>query len=86
MTERSPVVITICMGSSCFSRGNNRHLPTIQQFIAQHKVHARVELVGSRCEGLCMHGPNIRIDGVLLQELNDEVLLAALRERFIATR
>lgn len=74
--------ITICMGSSCFSRGNNRHLQTIQNFIAQHGLQEQVNLSGSRCEGLCMHGPNIRIDGELIADLNDETLLAALRARF----
>lgn len=74
--------ITICMGSSCFSRGNNRHLQTLQQFLAQHGLEAEVELVGSRCEGLCMQGPNIRIDGELIPDLTEESLLVHLRTHF----
>ena len=81
MPDNKPT-ITICMGSSCFSRGNNRHLSTIQLFLARRGLEAVVELAGSRCEGLCMQGPNIRIDGKLIPDLNEDSLLAALNARF----
>lgn len=61
-----PIEIIVCMGSSCFSRGNSKNLAAIQQYVKDNGVESRVRLVGSRCEGECMHGPNIRINGNLI--------------------
>ena len=33
--------ITICMGSSCFSRGNNRNIEVIQEHLATQPLAAR---------------------------------------------
>jgi NADH:ubiquinone oxidoreductase subunit E len=57
------LTISICMGSSCFSRGNNRSLEIIQQYIADNSLKARVELRGCLCMDKCKEGPNITIDG-----------------------
>ena len=38
----SPTSITLCMGSSCFSRGNGKNLPRIQEFLKDHGLAAQV--------------------------------------------
>ena len=58
------VKVTICMGSSCFSRGNNKNLEAVRAWLTVHGHTADVELKGCRCGGKCGEGPNIWIDGV----------------------
>ena len=74
----SPTSITLCMGSSCFSRGNGKNLPRIQEFLKDHGLAAQVTLKGCRCGGCCAHGPNIWVDGTLLPEMTGAALDALL--------
>ena len=59
-------VITICMGSSCFSRGNNLNVDIIERFILEHKLDAQVEIRGCLCSEHCKTGPNIMIGDTLI--------------------
>ncbi len=56
--------IKICMGSSCFARGNDQNLEFIEKYIKENNLEAKIEITGSRCENICAKGPNIIIDGV----------------------
>jgi NADH:ubiquinone oxidoreductase subunit E len=58
-----PTTITLCMGSSCFSRGNGKSLPYIQRFLKENRLDTRVTLRGCRCGGCCSDGPNIWVNG-----------------------
>ncbi len=60
--------ITVCMGSSCFARGNQENLAFLEDYIKEHGIDANIELEGSRCENKCASGPNIYING---QEYNN---------------
>lgn len=73
--------IVICMGSSCFSRGNNQNLKVIQDYIAKHNLAADIELTGSRCEGECLHGPNITVNGEMLHDVDPGSIIDVLRDR-----
>lgn len=53
--------IVICMGSSCFSRGNRGTLEFIETYLADRGLAEQVALKGSRCEDRCPDGPNIQI-------------------------
>jgi NADH:ubiquinone oxidoreductase subunit E len=55
--------ITVCMGSSCFARGNQENLAFIEAFIQEHNLEADVDLAGKRCENKCAQGPNVIING-----------------------
>ena len=76
--------IVVCMGSSCFSRGNSRNAEIIKKFLAENNLETSVSLRGCLCEGECKKGPNIRIDGKLFSEINPEglplLLMHELRE------
>jgi len=74
----SPTTITLCMGSSCFSRGNGKNLPRIQQFLKDNGLAAHVVLRGCRCGNACSGGPNIWVDGVLQPNLAGPALDAFL--------
>jgi NADH:ubiquinone oxidoreductase subunit E len=74
------VHITVCMGSSCFARGNGENLEIIENYLTENKLEARVELAGSRCEGLCAEGPNLIVNGRPFQKVDRGMLLDLLRE------
>jgi len=71
--------IRICMGSSCFRRGNRKNLEFIEAYMEKNQCSADVELMGSRCEEECRRGPNIQINGQMFHEVNEEMLYDLLK-------
>jgi len=59
----NPLEISICLGSSCFSRGNNQSLEIIQQFIEKNDIEAKIDFRGCLCQGDCKNGPLLLING-----------------------
>jgi len=57
--------ITICMGSSCFSRGNNRNLKIIQEYLKDHE-NADLFLTGALCREQCSKGPVLYLGETML--------------------
>ena len=64
--------ITICMGSSCFARGNAQNLAFIEEYLKENSLEANIELTGSRCDGNCALGPNIIVNGIIYNEVDEE--------------
>lgn len=54
--------IKICLGSSCYVRGNDKTLTFLEEYIQKNQKDMTVELVGCRCTNACQGGPNIFID------------------------
>jgi NADH:ubiquinone oxidoreductase subunit E len=78
--------IVVCMGSSCFARGNRRNLEVVEQFLAAHGLKAEVRLAGSRCDDDCQKGPNVIINGVAHHGVDTGALIDLLNAEFIACR
>lgn len=55
--------IDICMGSSCFARGNAENLRIVREFVARNCPGAEVNLTGTLCREQCSSGPTVTIDG-----------------------
>ncbi|HEX2963906.1 MAG: (2Fe-2S) ferredoxin domain-containing protein [Bacteroidota bacterium] len=70
--------IVICMGSSCFSRGNNKNLEVIREFIRANNLKLKVEVSGNLCEDMCNKGPNVRINGKLYNFVDPSTLVELL--------
>ncbi len=66
--------ITVCMGSSCFARGNQENLAFLEDYIKTHGIEADINLEGKRCENKCAKGPNIIINGVEYNNVTTEML------------
>ena len=73
--------VVICMGSSCFSRGNKRNIEVIQQYLAANPMPEPVDFKGHLCEGQCSLGPNITLNGVMHHGLDPVVLSGLLQEQ-----
>lgn len=80
MSSAEPLQIAICMGSSCFARGNEKNLTVIEQYIDEHRLSDQVDLIGLRCAGKCSEGPNIRIGETLYRKVDRGSLLDLLHE------
>lgn len=66
--------ITVCLGSSCFARGNEGHLNYIENYVEENNLEAKIDISGSRCEGKCAQGPNIIINGELYSNITQDKL------------
>lgn len=58
------IEMQICLGSSCFSRGNKEVVLFIREYIRTNHLEDRVIFRGGRCMGRCSNGPNLIINGV----------------------
>lgn len=54
--------ITICLGSSCYTRGNNETIKLIQAFIAENKIEDLINFKGELCSCNCKSGPNLKVN------------------------
>lgn len=79
------IEVTLCMGSSCFARGNNLLLDTLEQILEARGWRDAVTIAGQRCEDRCSSGPNIRIDGELYHGLDEGALLDLLETKLGAS-
>ena len=66
--------IKVCMGSSCFARGNFQNLTFLEDYIKENNLEAEIELVGAHCQERCEFGPNIYIDDKPYSEVDTDKL------------
>jgi NADH:ubiquinone oxidoreductase subunit E len=78
MPETPSTTITICMGSSCFARGNSRNIEVLQDYLGSHTLPPTVELTGHLCQGHCNSGPNVTINGKMYHEVDPIVIIGLL--------
>ena len=74
--------IRICLGSSCFSRGNNVNVEAIKKYLKENNFEADVSFSGKLCEEACSRGPVICIDSRVYEEVNLSRLYKILKEEF----
>ena len=74
--------ISICLGSSCFARGNNVNMTVIKKFLEYHGLDADVTFTGQLCENMCSKGPIVCIDDHIYEEVNLSLLYKILEEEF----
>lgn len=75
-----PVDITICLGSSCFARGNAENLELLKRYAKNESNKLRIHLTGSLCQEHCKLGPNLTIDGSSYHALTAPALRALLQQ------
>ena len=61
------IEMQICLGSSCFSRGNKDVVMFIREYIRKNHLEDKVIFKGARCMGHCSNGPSLSINGVVIE-------------------
>jgi len=74
--------IVICLGSSCFSRGNKDVLPIIKAYLEERNLNAEVFFHGDLCGGKCEEGPVLRINDKLFSNVTVENVYEILNGYF----
>jgi NADH:ubiquinone oxidoreductase subunit E len=72
----------ICLGSSCFSRGNKDVVMYIKEYLRKNHLDDRVVFKGARCMGHCSNGPNLIINGVSIEGVNLSKIESILEKEF----
>jgi NADH:ubiquinone oxidoreductase subunit E len=62
--------IEICLGSSCFSRGNREVVQVIRDYLRKNHLDDKVVLRGARCMNRCSEGPFLIINGKTFVQTN----------------
>lgn len=75
-SPNQPVEIVVCLGSSCYARGNAENLVLLKKYAENNAGRISLRLTGSLCQEHCKQGPNLMIAG----ELQQGVHAARLRE------
>lgn len=78
--EKKKTLIKICLGSSCFTRGNSQTLEVIKKYLADHHLKDKVDFRGELCSGNCKHGPVLKIDGKIFYEVDQNTVVRILED------
>lgn len=76
------IEMQICLGSSCFSRGNKDVVMFIREYIKKNHLDDKVIFKGSRCMGRCNNGPNLSINGEIIEKVTVSKIEAMLEKEF----
>ena len=76
------IEIKICLGSSCFSRGNKQSVKLIREYLVEHKMEESVFFSGAHCFGNCAEGPMIKINDVVYRHVEPTDIRGILDEYF----
>ncbi|MBN2524586.1 MAG: (2Fe-2S) ferredoxin domain-containing protein [Bacteroidales bacterium] len=74
------IEMEICLGSSCFSRGNKDVVNYIREYLKRNHLDDIIIFKGSRCMGLCNTGPNLRINDRIIEDISIEVIESILEK------
>jgi len=66
------VVVTVCVGSSCYLRGAHKIAEALEQTILRHELNGRVELQGAFCMQRCREGVAVSVNGKHLPRATEE--------------
>ncbi|MDD2387234.1 MAG: (2Fe-2S) ferredoxin domain-containing protein [Bacteroidales bacterium] len=70
------IQITICLGSSCFSRKNRDVVSALQEYISNNKLDNDVHLKGGHCFGKCSLGPIMFVEEDIYHEITPQKAIA----------
>jgi NADH:ubiquinone oxidoreductase subunit E len=72
----------ICLGSSCFSRGNKEVVQYIREYLRKNHLDDKVIFKGARCLGNCSNGPNLVINGKNIESVTLNQIKNILEREF----
>lgn len=78
------IVITVCVGSSCYIKGAHAVAERLQELIVKHRLEAKVELQGAFCLDRCKEGVAVTVNGHSLPRVTPETAEAAFETHILA--
>ncbi len=76
------VEVVICLGSSCFARGNKATLKVIDKYIKDNNLQDKIYFHGGHCFGRCAEGPVVKIDDTVHTGVNEFNIIEILNSTF----
>lgn len=76
---KEKINVVICLGSSCYSRGNAKTLEIIKDFIKQNNLNDLIDFRGKLCTKNCNHGPVLFIDDQKYLNIHSSEILKLLK-------
>jgi NADH:ubiquinone oxidoreductase subunit E len=76
------IEMQICLGSSCFSRGNRDVVMYIKDYLKKNHLDDRITFKGARCMSLCSNGPNLRINEKIIEGVTLTAIEGILDKEF----
>jgi len=74
--------VVICLGSSCFARGNKATLKVIEKYLKENNLLDKVFFHGGHCFGRCTEGPIIKIDETIYTGVTELSIVEILNGKF----
>ena len=74
--------IVICLGSSCFARGNKQTVKVIADYLKVNKIENEIFFHGNHCFGKCDKGPFAKIDNVIYESVDSDNIIKILDSVF----
>lgn len=78
----SKIKFNICLGSSCFARGNKELVKELNDFFKQHQLMEQIDFKGTRCFGECKDGPFCKIDDTLVSFRSVHEVISYLKQHY----
>ena len=76
------IEMQICLGSSCFSRGNRDVVAFIRDYLKKNHLEDRIIFKGARCMNLCNNVPNLKINDRIIEGVTLSKIEAILEKEF----
>ncbi len=76
------VEVIICLGSSCFARGNKATLKVIEKYIKDNNLQDKIFFHGGHCFGRCAEGPVVKINDTIYTGVNEFNIIETLNSTF----
>jgi len=72
--------IIICMGSSCFSRGNQISLDLIKTYLKKNNLEGNISFSGQLCSEHCSKGPIVTINQKIYEDVHPDNVIDILQK------
>lgn len=79
---KDKIDLQICLGSSCFSRGNKKIVKLVEEYIKLNNLANRVYFHGGHCFSKCEKGPTLFANGIYYHNLTEETIEEVLGKIF----
>lgn len=77
--DNKKININICMGSSCFTRGNALAVKLVEEYITENNLENCIKISGSLCMENCSLGPNIIINEKVYSRVDPDCIIDLLK-------